>query len=82
MVNLLYFTVAALVDVRSANEDDCRTRGLSPLNEVDDLPLTDVYVIVIIIIVVHHHHHQQQHLHKHHHDAFLSCCLTCIKAFL
>lgn len=31
------------LDMRSTNEDDCRTRGLSPLNEVDDLPLTDVY---------------------------------------
>lgn len=31
------------LDVRSTNEDDCKTRALSPLNEVDDLPPTDVY---------------------------------------
>lgn len=31
------------LDMRSTNEDDCKTMGVSPLNEADDLPLTDVH---------------------------------------
>ena len=52
IINLLFSSVTALVDMRSTNEDDCKTMGLSPLNEADDLPLTDVYVVTIIVIII------------------------------